>query len=43
MKASEINELTDDELAREAIRLAAMKLPIKAKFVKREEDPFEGQ
>jgi len=32
-----------EPLAREAIRLAAMKLPIKAKFVKREEDPFEGQ
>jgi len=32
-----------DPLAREAIRLAAMKLPVKAKFVRREEDPFEGQ
>jgi len=32
-----------EPLAREAIRLAAMKLPVKAKFVKREEDPFEGQ
>src|SRR5919206_2698906 len=32
-----------EPLAREAIRLAAMKLPIKAKFVTREGDPFEGQ
>jgi large subunit ribosomal protein L16 len=32
-----------EPLAREAIRLAAMKLPVKAKFVTREEDPFEGQ
>ena len=32
-----------EPLAREALRLAAMKLPVKAKFVKREEDPFEGQ
>ena len=32
-----------EPLAREAIRLAAMKLPVKAKFVRREEDPFEGQ
>src|SRR5919205_973471 len=32
-----------EELAREAIRLAAMKLPVKAKFVKREADLFEGQ
>src|SRR3954471_17706829 len=31
-----------EPLAREAIRLAAMKLPIKAKFVKREGDLFEG-
>src|SRR5213596_2961494 len=31
------------ELAREAIRLAAMKLPVKAKFVSREGDLFEGQ
>src|SRR6184192_675747 len=32
-----------EPLAREAMRLAAMKLPIKAKFVTREGDPFEGQ
>jgi large subunit ribosomal protein L16 len=31
-----------EPLAREAIRLAAMKLPIRAKFVKREADLFEG-
>ena len=32
-----------EPLAREAIRLAAMKLPVKAKFVKREGDLLEGQ
>ncbi|MDX6592112.1 MAG: large subunit ribosomal protein [Gaiellales bacterium] len=32
-----------EPLAREALRLAAMKLPVKAKFVKREADLFEGQ
>ena len=32
----------DEELAREAVRLASMKLPIKTKFVKREADLFEG-
>src|SRR5437762_13399282 len=32
-----------EPLAREAIRLAAMKLPLKAKFVTREGDLFEGQ
>jgi large subunit ribosomal protein L16 len=32
----------DEELAREALRLGAMKLPIKTKFVKREADLFEG-
>src|SRR5918912_2986464 len=32
-----------EPLAREAIRLAAMKLPVKAKFVTREGDHFEGQ
>src|ERR671924_878004 len=31
-----------EPLARDAIRLAAMKLPIKTKFVKREADLFEG-
>src|ERR671926_266927 len=31
-----------EELAREAIRLAGMKLPIKTKFVKREASLFEG-
>jgi large subunit ribosomal protein L16 len=31
-----------EPLAREAIRLAAMKLPVKCKFVKREADLFEG-
>src|SRR5450432_4519806 len=31
-----------EPLAREAIRLAAMKLPVKAKFVSREGDLFEG-
>src|SRR6476659_2988347 len=32
-----------EPLARDAIRLAAMKLPIKTKFVSREGDLFEGQ
>src|SRR5437773_3222613 len=32
-----------EDLAREAIRLAAMKLPVRAKFVTREGDLFEGQ
>jgi large subunit ribosomal protein L16 len=32
-----------EPLAREAIRLAAMKLPVRAKFVTREGDLFEGQ
>ncbi len=32
-----------EPLAREAIRLAAMKLPVKTKFVKREGDLVEGQ
>src|SRR5690349_22896828 len=32
-----------EPLAREAIRLAAMKLPVKAKFVSREGDLFEGR
>ena len=32
-----------EPLAREAIRLAAMKLPVKARFVTREGDHFEGQ
>jgi len=32
-----------EPLAREAIRLAAMKLPVKARFVSREGDLFEGQ
>src|SRR4051812_23034006 len=31
-----------EPLAREAIRLAAMKLPVKSKFVKREGDLFES-
>jgi large subunit ribosomal protein L16 len=31
-----------EELAREAIRLAGTKLPIKTKFVKREAELFEG-
>jgi large subunit ribosomal protein L16 len=31
-----------EPLAKEALRLAAQKLPIKAKFVKREADLFEG-
>ena len=31
-----------EPLAREAIRLAAMKLPVRTKFVKREGDLFEG-
>src|SRR3954465_4778132 len=31
-----------EPLAREALRLAGMKLPIKTKFVKREADLFEG-
>ena len=32
----------DEALARDAVRLASMKLPIKTKFVKREADLFEG-
>src|SRR5438309_12049324 len=32
-----------EPLARDAIRLAAMKLPVKSKFVTREGDLFEGQ
>src|SRR5881392_993113 len=32
-----------EPLAREAIRLAAMKLPVRSKFVTREGDHFEGQ
>ena len=32
-----------EPLAREAMRLAAMKLPLKSKFVTREGDLFEGQ
>src|SRR3982751_2213635 len=32
-----------EPLARDAIRLAAVKLPVKAKFVSREGDLFEGQ
>lgn len=32
----------DESLAREALRLAAQKLPLKMKFVKREADLFEG-
>jgi large subunit ribosomal protein L16 len=31
-----------ERLARDALRLAAMKLPIKTRFVKREADLFEG-
>jgi large subunit ribosomal protein L16 len=31
-----------EDLAREAMRLAGMKLPVKTKFVKREADLFEG-
>jgi large subunit ribosomal protein L16 len=31
-----------EPLARDAMRLAAMKLPVKTKFVKREADLFEG-
>jgi large subunit ribosomal protein L16 len=31
-----------EDLAREAARLASMKLPVKTKFVKREADLFEG-
>src|SRR5438876_9669847 len=32
-----------EPLAKEAVRLAAMKLPVRAKFVTREGDLFEGQ
>ncbi len=32
----------DEPLAKEALRLAAQKLPVKAKFVKREADLFES-
>jgi large subunit ribosomal protein L16 len=32
----------NEELAREAMRLAGMKLPVRTKFVKREADLFEG-
>jgi large subunit ribosomal protein L16 len=31
-----------EPLAKEALRLAAQKLPVKAKFVKREADLFES-
>jgi len=31
-----------EELAKEAMKLAGMKLPVKTKFVKREADLFEG-
>jgi ribosomal protein L16/L10AE len=31
-----------ESLAKESMRLAGMKLPIKTKFVKREADLFEG-
>jgi large subunit ribosomal protein L16 len=31
-----------EPLARDAMRLAGMKLPVKTKFVKREADLFEG-
>jgi len=31
-----------EDLAKEAMKLAGMKLPIKTKFVKREADLFEG-
>jgi large subunit ribosomal protein L16 len=31
-----------EDLARDAMKLAGMKLPIKTKFVKREADLFEG-
>jgi large subunit ribosomal protein L16 len=31
-----------EELAREAIRLAGMKLPVRTKFVTRDDNPFEG-
>ena len=37
MKTSEIRKLTTEEIAREALRLASHKLPIKCKFVKKEE------
>jgi len=33
---------TDEEIAREALRLAAFKLPISARFVKRI-DPISGE
>ena len=42
MRARELRDMSDEELAREAMRLAGMKLPIKTKFVKREADLFEG-
>jgi len=31
-----------EDLAKEAMRLAGMKLPVKTKFVKREAELFEG-
>ena len=37
MKADELRGMTDEELARDAMRLAIQKLPIKAKVVTREE------
>ena len=46
MKAAEVHNLKDDELlaklidAKEALRLAGTKLPLKTKFVKREADLF---
>ena len=40
---SDIQVMAEATDGREAIRLAAMKLPVKAKFVSREGDLFEGQ
>ena len=38
--AAELRDMVDDELFN---RLAAMKLPVRSKFVTREGDLFEGQ
>ena len=38
----EIQQHTSEELAREAMRLASHKLPIKCKFVKKEADGMEA-
>ncbi len=41
MRARDLRGMSDDQL-QEALRLAAQKLPVKSKFVKREADLFES-